>query len=589
MQRVLVHTVDQPTVHINSPDEPVDTTTFVLSCNRLAVLDQTLQSFWATSTDYTTKLVIVDDSAVAGVFATLVERYGHVADILCFPRNRSQWWALDFMVSYCDSEYIFYLEDDWLLTQPGYLRKSRTILQKYREVGVVDISWRTFAWQGIDSYESETLVDGEFYWKKPYKITDGHLAWHLWCGSPNLKRRDDLLMLGRVEKWHNEWNIDRKFTALGFRGVFLNGEYARHLGDDCSVMAGQRPDDSLTPHDFVPAELRVRRSVMEVDYSALDKMYEYPDDVTLVTLVLDLGRHDRLFATHYLSSLDQLLAVRQPLVIYADPQHHAYLQERRRMFNVGTSDNRLIVRPFTLQQLEEHPVYAAVQPIMATTAWQTQSAWLPKSVLTQSPHYVPLTLLKMELLAREAVATVKNPFIAKRFFWIDAGLFSSFQISDPIKAFDFLRLGKDTDKDTSVSSFNKDTSVSSFSKDTSVSSFSKDPTNKLCLASFPYNQVNEPEIHGFSKAIFSKLSGGAPVPPYVCRATLFGGTTAAIKNFKTRFDECLAAALAEGAIGTEEALFTLVERLYPDLVNRYAMPSGDIAHYLATIKRKSLF
>jgi hypothetical protein len=579
-QRVLVHTVDQPTVHIANPGEPVDTTTFVLSCNRLAVLDQTLQSFWATSTDYTTKLVIVDDSAVTGVFATLVERYGHVADILCFPRNRSQWWALDFMVSYCDSEYIFYLEDDWLLTQPGYLRKSRAILQKYRDVGVVDISWRTFAWQGIDSYESETLVDGEFYWKKPFKITDGHLAWHLWCGSPNLKRRDDLLMLGRVEKWHNEWNIDRKFTALGFRGVFLNGEYARHLGDDCSVMAGRRPDDSLTPHDFVPAELQQRRELV-VDYSALDQNYEYPDDVTLVTLVLDLGRHDRLFATHYLSSLDQLLAVRQPLVIYADPQHHAYLQDRRQMFNVGTSDNRLTLRSFTLEQLEQHPVYKAVQPIMATTAWQTQSAWLPNSVLTQSPHYVPLTLLKTELLASEAAhwstlssTTVKKPFIAKRFFWIDAGLFSSFQIQDPIKAFDFLRLGKDINKD-----IGKD--KSSFSKD--KSSFT---TNKLCLASFPYNQLNEPEIHGFSKAIFSKLTGGAPVPPYVCRATLFGGTTEAIKNFKIRFDECLAAALAEGAIGTEEALFTLVERLYPDLVNRYEMPSGDIAHYMATIKRK---
>lgn len=150
----------------------------------------------------------------------MVERYGKDCDVICFPRNRSQWWAMDFMVSYCDTEYIFYLEDDWELLISEYLNKSKIILQKYREVGVVDISWRTFEWQGIDSYE-KTLVDGEFFWKKPWKITDNHQAWHIWCGSPNLRRRDDLIMLGRVEKWHSEWNIDRKFTALGFKwGVF---------------------------------------------------------------------------------------------------------------------------------------------------------------------------------------------------------------------------------------------------------------------------------------------------------------------------------------------------------------------------------
>ena len=162
-------------------------------------------------------LVIVDDSAEPGVFEKLVEEYGNVADVICFPNNRSQWWAMDFMVSYCDTEYIFYLEDDWELLKPGYLNQSKAILQKYREVGVVDTSWRTFEWQGIDSYHGG-LVDNMFYWKKPWKITDHHVAWHAWVGSPNLRRRDDLIMLGRVEKWHNEWNIDRKFTALGFKG-----------------------------------------------------------------------------------------------------------------------------------------------------------------------------------------------------------------------------------------------------------------------------------------------------------------------------------------------------------------------------------
>jgi hypothetical protein len=204
---------------------------------------------------------------------------------------------MDFMVSYCDSKYIFYLEDDWELLKPGYLSKSKAILEKYREVGVVDTSWRTFEWQGIDSYDKK-LIDGEFFWKKPWKITDNHLAWHSWVGSPNLRRRDDLIMLGRVEKWHNEWNIDRKFTALGFKGVFLNGEYSRHLGDHCSRMAGQRPDDSKTPYDFYPEELKKNRRAPYINFREMDWIYDYPGDVNLVTMALDISRGDRDFEQH---------------------------------------------------------------------------------------------------------------------------------------------------------------------------------------------------------------------------------------------------------------------------------------------------
>ena len=57
MSQVKFHTVDQP---------DSDTTTFVLSCNRLDVLAKTLQSFFDTQ-DYVTKMVIVDDSAEPGV------------------------------------------------------------------------------------------------------------------------------------------------------------------------------------------------------------------------------------------------------------------------------------------------------------------------------------------------------------------------------------------------------------------------------------------------------------------------------------------------------------------------------------------
>ena len=220
--------------------------------------------------DLPTRIVIVDDSAVPGVFEQLVLEYGAVADVICFPENRSQWWAMDFMVSYCSTPYVFYLEDDWEFTQGGYLGLSKTILERYRDVGLVDISFRTFADEGYETFHPK-LVDETFFVKKPWRLSPNHLFWCGWVGSPNLKRRDDLLLLGRVEKWHNEWNIDRRFAALGFKYTYLNGSYCVHIGWHNSAMDGKRPSDQSTPEAHFPQELRPNRLFPEFDYYHLEK------------------------------------------------------------------------------------------------------------------------------------------------------------------------------------------------------------------------------------------------------------------------------------------------------------------------------
>ena len=533
MSRVKIHTVDQP---------DSDTTTFVLSCNRLDVLAKTLSSFFETQ-DYVTKMVILDDSAEPGVYEHLVEEYGDICDVICFPRNRSQWFAMDFMVSYCDSEYIFYLEDDWELLKPGYLNQSKQILQKYRDVGVVDTSWRTFEFQGIDSYH-KGLVDDMFYWKKPWKITDGHVAWHAWVGSPNLRRRDDLIMLGRVEKWHNEWNIDRKFTALGFKGVYLNGEYSRHLGDKCSKMDGKRPDDSKVPYDFYPKEVLANRRAPMIDYREMDWIYEYPADVTLVTMAVDINRGDRTFEEHYIKGLDHLLSVRNPLVVYADPKYHDYIRQRRKQLSIATSNNRVECRSLTLEDIKLNTPFSEVQAIINDPKWIAQSAWIKDSALT-NPYYIPLTLIKNKLLQD---VSEQNPLGSKRFYWIDSGMSRSFGVTEPIKTYNFLFLPKD----------------------------------KFFLTSYPY--WTDSEIHGCNINIMTGIA--KTKPSYVCRATLFGGSRDQIVEFNKYYYEIIRQLLDQNTIGTEEAVYTLVEMIKPELVNRFPMINGDIKNYLNTIRNR---
>ena len=275
MRKLQVHTVDQP---------DSDTTTYIISCNRLDLLDRTIKSFLSTR-DYPTKMVLIDNSAVPEVHSTLVEKYGTYCDVYSFPENRGIWWAMDFMVSICYTEYVFYLEEDWEFLLPGYLNTSKEILLKYREIGFVDISMRTFEDEGYDTYHKQ-LIDNKFFYKKPWRLSDKHLFWNGWAGAPNLKRRDDLIWLGRVEKWHNEWNIDRRFHALGFKSVVLKDRHVDHIGWGKSLMAGNYPSDQACPEDFFPGQVRANRIWPNFDYYHLDRQ----DNIANLNLQVNYNR-----------------------------------------------------------------------------------------------------------------------------------------------------------------------------------------------------------------------------------------------------------------------------------------------------------
>lgn len=536
MRQLKVHTVAQP---------DSDITTFILSCNRLHLLEKTVDSYLRT-VGMQTKTVILDDSGEPGVFEQLVARYGHFADVVCFPENRGLWWAKDFMVSYCFTTYIFYVEEDWLFLQEGYLQKSKEILEAHREIGSVDISWRTFEEEGIDAYEP-ALVEDKFYYKKPWQITENHLHWFIWQNSPNLRRRLDLILLGRIEEYYTEWNIDRKFCALGFRGCFLAGRYVRHIGDHESLMVNKRPREHATPETLFPEELKKNRIFPAFDYYAMDNyarqwrgdapMHRSPERV-LVTALIDIQREGvdgRNFAQHYIRSLQEILKQKLPTLIFCDPQYY----DQVCAISGGQSS---VVYVRSVHDLRGLPYYANVQQLMATDAWKNQAAWMRQSIVS-SPDYVALTLYKLDLL-KDAVQN--RLFHGKHFYWIDAGICSSYGINNLLQ-YDLHKL----------------------------------PTDRIVLPSFPY--VVEQEVHGYNRQGYIELCG--QLPNRVGRATLFGGSAQNILSLWEEFNRYLNQSLERGYIGTEEAILTGLLMQRPDLFQEVQMPSGDINNYLRQLPR----
>jgi len=261
-------------------------------------------------------------------------------------------------------------------------------------------------------------------------------------------------------------------------------------------------------------------------------------------MAVDINREDRLFEEHYIKGLDYLLEVRNPLIIYADKKYHKYLKARRKELSIATSNNVVECRSLTLRDIKDNTPFDEIQTIINNTNWINQSDWIKDSALT-NPHYIPLTLSKNRLL--QTIAE-ENPFNSKRFYWIDSGISNSFAITESIKTWNFLFLPKD----------------------------------KFFVTSFPYETNSE--IHGCSISTMTNIVGTKP--SYVCRATLFGGSKDQIIEFNNKYYDLITETLNQGTIGTEEAIYTMVEMMYPDLVSRYAMPNGDIKNYLNTIKNR---
>lgn len=324
--------------------------------------------------------------------------------------------------------------------------------------------------------------------------------------------------------------------------MFLNGQYAKHLGDNCSRLADKRLDDTKTPYDFIPKELLVNRKAPYINYKEMDWIYDYPADVTLVTLLLDISRNDRNFEEHYLKSLEKILSVRNPLIVYADPKYHEYIKLKRKELSIATSNNLIEVREITLEKLEKQSYFNVIQKIISNPDWVNQSDWIKNSALV-NPYYIPLTLIKNSLL--EEVAE-DNPLHSKRFYWIDAGIFNSFHITEPITSFNFLKI----------------------------------QPNNFLLTSFSY--FTNSEIHGLDINYMESVIGKKPY--YVCRATLFGGSKDQIKKFNEKYFKILDKTIEDGKIGTEEAIFTIVEMMYPELVNRCEILNGDIKNFLSKLK-----
>jgi hypothetical protein len=259
--------------------------------------------------------------------------------------------------------------------------------------------------------------------------------------------------------------------------------------------------------------------------------------VTLVTALVDLGRDtlaasfSRSFEDHYLPRFAQLLQVPLPMVVHVEPALEGFVWRHRHPSNTS-----LVFVDRAAWDVQHE--YRAMQRIRTDAGWLAQAPWLGESPQAGLAHYNPLVFSKLPWLAEAAEA---NPFGASHLFWVDAGLSHTVApdlLTAPVLAGRLV-----------------------------------EAADAFLWVEFPYPDGHE--IHGFPRAAAAGRAGVARLDR-VARGGFFGGPRERIAEVAEAFGALAHETLADGLMGTEESLFTILAYREPAKYAHYLVESNGL-------------
>lgn len=240
-------------------------TLVVTSSGRHGLLKNTLESFNSTCVIKPWKTIIVEDGPTPRPDWLPAE-----VEWIQNGTPRGQIFSVDKAYDKVITPYIFHCEDDWCFRQPGYLKESYEILEKYPDIFQV---WL----RGIPSEEekrnSRVIYNVQPHPTHPLSIAEYH--WGGWQGgfsfNPGLRRLSDYQRLGSYGRHvgytpHGcgERALGQLYHSLGYSSAISPTDYVYHTGEEVHV------DRKLNPP--YPRILVAIPTAENLDYSKFREM-----------------------------------------------------------------------------------------------------------------------------------------------------------------------------------------------------------------------------------------------------------------------------------------------------------------------------
>lgn len=270
-------------------------------------------------------------------------------------------------------------------------------------------------------------------------------------------------------------------------------------------------------------------------------------NTTIVTGIWDLGRDSltegwsRGF-DHYINHFTKLLEIQDlNLAIFIDPEHEELVWKYRKKDNTAVYHHKK--DDFSGNFF---PFFDSIQKIRTNPKWLDQVGWLKDSTQAEMEWYNPMVMSKMFLLHN---AKIYNPFNSDYYFWLDGGITNTVH----------------------PGYFYHDQIISK------IENF----VDKFLFVCFPY-QTNS-EIHGFDIAAMRQFAGESV--DRVARGGFFGGHKDYISCANDMYYNLLSSTLANGYMGTEESIFTLMTYIDTSIYKFESIKSdGLISTFFENVK-----
>ena len=497
-------------------------TLVMLTCKRLKTFINTMEALLANCSTQFSDWIVIDDNSSPADRLEMKERYPFINLIEKSPEEKGQVTSLNKIFDLVKTPYVFYLEDDWELQKPLELSEYLPVFRDHRIKQLCfSLPW-TAPPEGhsIYKYNCTNEQPHQIEYRKDYyptfneKEEDG-FPW------PGFTLRPAL------------WDIIYLRENIGKFNTMLGPSY--HEYDYAVRYALQGKKVGVTPDFFIHDDTNSSAFSLNNDNRLWDEepiftpLSDYP--TLVVGSMIDIGREDADGRTdnHYWDSLEKILTLKNPIVMVTEKKHINKIRKMRGNFPIEFVE-------ISTEYLEETmPSLPDIHKVFNSKEWKSQAEWMKDSVLANNKYYIPLTLIKQHYLYE--VAT-KNPFDSDQFFWLDAGICSSYNLDSVIIP----------------------------------------ETNPLLFNLYSYPYISNTEVHGFSITGMEKYAQHPTT--YVCRGCFFVGNLDSITKISRVYDRLYRESINDGYLGTEESLYTILSYQYPHYFNVHEMPNGDIGNIL---------
>jgi hypothetical protein len=210
-----------------------DVTVTLTTCNRVDLLEKTIQSFQDTNTYPINEYIIVNDDLTYKKDVDSIFKHFKNCTVIHNPNNIGQKKSLDIAFSSAKNEYIFHLEDDWFFDSANsYVQNSLHILVNFQDIHQV--------WVRHEYDTPHKTKPGELSYNEiQFKEVDNNYAgcWNGYSWNPGLRRKSDYLKMfpNGISQFKDELQCALHTRNFNYKAVMLQPTSCYHIGYDRST------------------------------------------------------------------------------------------------------------------------------------------------------------------------------------------------------------------------------------------------------------------------------------------------------------------------------------------------------------------